>query len=228
VLPIATIPVTSRAPARPRARSIGAVLLVAAAVLVPELAAAPFAGGCDSVPAVGTPAAAALTLLIVVAGLALVLGVQQASAVAPALAVGAAAPLLGGAVGVWLWLTQQPCVGSVLDHPAALLVLQGGAALAVLGASSWLLYVRHEFAPWGGVRGVVTSAAAAMTTFVVGVGFAFLIARPEGYGALVVSLTIALPWAVVVGVTGWLRRLPAIAMAASIGVQAVGLLVMFT
>lgn len=227
MLPTPAISVAARARQRPRARSIGAVLLAAAAVLAPSLAMASPDEACGSASYLGTPAGPLLAAMVAVAGAALLLGVPRTSAVGPALALGAAFSLLGGAVGGAVWMSQVLCVESVVNAPAALLVLQGGSALAVIGTCWWLLYARDEFEPWGAARGVVASAAAAITTLVIGLGYAVLIAHPSGFNALVVTMTVALPWAVIVGATGWLRRSPALAITASVVVQAAWLLARF-
>ena len=226
MLPTTTVTAVSHAQPWPRARSIGAVLLVTAVFLAPGFATSSLADACDRAPLLGTPAGPVLGLMIAVAGAALLFGVPRTSAVAPAFALGAGVPLLGGAIGGWLWQLGQPCAGSVLDAPAGLLVLQGGAAIAVIAVSGWLLYSRDEFEPWGGVGGVATSATAAVFTLLIGVGLAVLVARPAGFSAVVISVAIALPWAMNIGATGWLRQSPALASVASIGVQAVWLLVL--
>ena len=224
MLPVEAVPVVHRAQPRPRARGIGFVLVLAAAVLAPTLATSTLDGLCNQVPFLGTPAGAALIALIAIAGVVLLVGVPRTSAVAPALAVGASIPLLGGAVGGWRWLAQAPCVESLLDAPAAMLVLQAGASLAVIVVSWWLLYSRDEFEPWFGTRGVTAATVAAVVVAVVAIGCAALVAGKSGYSLYVVTLTCCLPWAVSVGLVGWLRRSPAAAVVVGALVQSAWLL----
>ncbi|HVQ86825.1 MAG TPA: hypothetical protein VMT88_01470, partial [Actinomycetes bacterium] len=211
----------------PRARSIGAIQLVAGLCMAPALWSRQTLTGCVGHELIGTPASALLMLAIVASGCALVLGVPRCSAIAPALAAGAAVLLLGAAAAGWASIGGTSCLDVGVDSPGVLLVVQTGGSLAVLVAAVALLYARDEFEPWGGAHGVIAASAAAATTLVIGVGFTLLIAVPAGFSGLSVILAVALPWAVCVGATGWLRRSPAIAVVACMAVQAIWLLVEF-
>ncbi len=227
MIPLAEPVVVPRALPRPRARSIGAVHLVAAACMLAALPPQQLGTSCAGAEFIGTPAAGYLLLAIVTSGLALLLRVPRCSAVAPALAAGAALSLLGGAAAGWVWFGGQPCPEAGFNTPAVGLVLQTGGAIAVLGTAVWLLYSRHEFEPWAGARGVVASTAAAVSTLVIGVGFAVLIAHPAGFSAGVVFLAVALPWTLSIGAIGWLRQSPALGVMTSVGIQALWLLLTF-
>ena len=212
MLPVVTLPAISRVPRRPRARRIGLVLLAAAAVIAPTVAASSWAASCDSPPSSWAPLGPVLVLLIAVAGSTLLPGFSGATAVAPALALGAGLPLLAGAVGDWLWLSQASCAASMHDAAPALLVLRAGAALAVISTSAWLLYARDELEPWSGTQGVVSAGAAALTVVVLGIGLSALVIDSTEPGAVIIAFSYALPWALAVGLTGWLRRSPALAI----------------
>ena len=226
MIPLAEPAVAPRALPRPRARSIGAVHLVAAAGML-ALPPQQLGTTCAGAEFVGTPAGVYLLFAVVISGLALLLRVPRCSAVAPALAAGAALSLLGGAAAGWVWFTGQSCPGVGFNTPAAVLVLQTGGAIAVLGTAASLLYSRHEFAPWAGAQGVVASTAAAVSTLVIGIGFAVLIAHPAGFNAGVVILAVALPWTLSVAAIGWLRQSPALVVMMSVGLQALWLLLTF-
>lgn len=198
---------------RPRARSIGLTLIVLGGLLVPCVAFDPPTAHCASTSWSGTSVAGLLTGLVVLAGLVLVLARPRASAVAPGLALGAGLPLLGSAIGGISWVATTECSSSLLGASAALLIVQAGAALAVLVTSGWLLYVRDELEPWTGTRGVVLASAGGLAVLTLGIG-AIAVWGSGSEIASVVSGTLAgpLPWAVAVALTGWLRRSPGVAV----------------
>ena len=228
MLPSTSVTVIDRAQSRPRARSIGVTLIIASAIILPFLLVLPNDGLCGAVPFLGTSASVMLVGLIAIAGVVLTYGVPRMSAVAPALSLGAGTLLLGGAAAGWTGLVSGACLQSVLHAPASLLVIQGGVALAVIFSSAWLLFSRDELEPWGGAQGVVVSAAAAVGVLAVGVGFAAVVAEPAQVGGLALVLGTVLPWAMLVGLTGWLRSSPALALMTGVAVQAVWLLIRFT
>ena len=119
-------------------------------------------------------------------------------------------PLLGGAVSGWMWVTTQPCVGNVLDREVVTLHIVTAAAAAVTATSLWLLISRDEVEPWYATSGVVAATAGAMTVLVLGVGVAVILNPDASLAALTVSLTI--PWTILVAATGWLRASPAVAI----------------
>jgi len=201
------------------------VFLVAAVVVLPSLLTDRFANACPQADATGTPFGITLVALVVLAGASLLVGLPRASAVAPAVALGASLPLLGGAAAGWVWLAEAPCFGNVLDGPGVFLVLQTAGALAVVGTATWLLYSRDEIEPWYGSHGVVLATSAALTLLVLGLGFAVLFAGPAASSIVIAALTGPVPWAVAVGAVAWLRRSPAVAIVIGSLGQALWLLI---
>lgn len=222
--PLSPLSVVLRAQARPRARNVGLAFVVMGVVLLATAVWLEPAAVCSSIPWVATPISVALSALVALAGVGLIVQIPRASAVAPALALGSALPLLGGALGDVVWLSDATCVGSVLDTQAGLSVVQGGVALAVSVVASWLLYSRDELEPWAGTRGVVLSAALALAVVTVGVGTVLLGSSATGVAVIGACLAGPLPWAMCSGLTGWLRRSPAVAVVVGSGVQVVALL----
>jgi hypothetical protein len=207
---------------RPRVRNVGVVHLVAAVVLVATLSMGVLQG-CAAGEARSMPSAVAMVAIIGVAGLAMTLRVPRATAVAPALAAGAALALLGGSGAAWLWVRSQPCVGSVLDREVVTLLLVSASAAPVLATALWLLVSRDELEPWHATRGVVVATIAAVTVLVVGVGFAVLMRGTTDMPAAAMA-ALAVPWAVMVAATGWLRPSPAIAVVTPAVIQGLWLL----
>lgn len=193
-----------RAPSRERARArtVGLVYLVMGLLLVPAVVWAP-PESC-SATSLGSPAGLLLSGAVIACGVMLAAGLPRAAAVTPALALGSSLPLLGAALGVLILVDATPCEGQQLGAAAGLPVIQGGAALAVAALSVWLLHVGRELAPWRGSRGVVVSTAAASVVFVGGAGAAWL-----SFDNPAAVLFGPLPWAVALGLTGWLRLMPA-------------------
>ncbi|MEO8330644.1 MAG: hypothetical protein ABI586_11605, partial [Candidatus Nanopelagicales bacterium] len=228
MLPVVDPVALSRPQSGLRGRNVGAVLVVAAFCMVPAIWQQRSTSWCLGQELLGTPAGVLLLAAIVASGVALLFGLPRCSAVAPALASGAALILLGAAGAGWMSVSGHRCGAAGLSSPAVLLVVQSGGAIAILGAAIGLLYARDEFEPWGGAQGVVASGAAAVTMLVVGGGFAVLIAGPAGFSAVGVLVAVALPWSISIGATGWLRRSPAIASMVCVACQAVWLLVEFT
>lgn len=197
---------------RPRARSIGVTLLCLGGLLLPALYLATPAKVCEVDPWVAGPLGAALTTLVLLAGAALALQRPRTSAVAPALALGAAFPLLGQAIGGIVWVATTECAPSLLDARSGLLVVQAGAAIAVTVTAGWLLYVRDEIEPWSGTRGVVIAAAAGLALLTVSVGVIVVWGIGGHASVWTAALAGPIPWALAITLTGWLRRSPALAL----------------
>ena len=208
---------------RPRMRDVGVVHVVAAVVLGATLSLAALRGCADGEVGL-VPSAAAMAALIGVAGLAMTLRVPRATAVAPALAAGSALTLLGGSGAGWLWVRSQQCAGNVLDREAVALLLVSASAAAVLATALWLLVSGDELEPWHATRGVVVATVAAVTVLVLGVGFALLMRGTTEVPAAAM-VAVALPWALAVAATGWLRPSPAIAVVTPGIIQGLWLLV---
>jgi hypothetical protein len=207
---------------RPRMRNVGLVHVVAALVLAWTLALGAMQG-CAGDDVEVLPAAAVMTALIALAGLAMTVRLPRATAVSPALAAGASFTLLGGATSGWAWLMAQPCVGNILDREVVTLLLVTAASAAVLATSLWLLVSRDEIEPWHATRGVIIATAAAVTVLVLGCGFAVLLRDTTGMPVLAMA-AVTVPWAVAVAATGWLRPSPAIAVVTPAALQALWLL----
>jgi hypothetical protein len=199
-------------------RDVGVVHVVAALVLLAVLGIGELRN-CAGVAVEVIVAAPALTALVGLAGVAMAMRLPRATAVAPALAVGASLLLVGGAASGWVWVSTQPCTGNVLDREVVTMLLVSAASVAVLATAVWLLFSRDELEPWYATRGVVLSAAAALMIFVATVGVAVLADR-TGTALAVSVLAISLPWAVLAAGTGWLRPSPAMALALPAAVQA--------
>ena len=152
---------------RPRAQSIGAVLLVAGVVSMLFVPAGPLAQ-CGVWAFEGAAQTYLLLSVVVVAGLGLLDRLPKCSAVAAALALGAALPILGAALASLGGLVNGSC--SSTDSLAVLLVVESAGALAVASCSTWLLYTRDEIEPWYGTRGVVVSAMLGALIVAIGVG----------------------------------------------------------
>ena len=159
---------------RPQMRSVGIAHAVAALALLGVLAFGSL-NDCAGTPVQVIPACTELALFVAVAAVAMIARVPRVSAIAPALALGAALPLLGGAVSGWMWVTTQPCVGNVLDREVVTLHIVTAAAAAVTATSLWLLISRDEVEPWYATSGVVAATAGAMTVLVLGVGVAVIL-----------------------------------------------------
>lgn len=207
---------------RPRMRNVGLVHVVAALALAATLALGAM-HGCTGDDVEVLPAAAAMALLIGLAGLAMTLRLPRATAVAPALSAGAAITLLGGVSSGWVWVLAQPCVGNILDREVVTLLLVTAASVAVLATSLWLLVSRDEIEPWQATRGVVVAATAALAVLVLGFGFAVLLRDTSEMPVLAMAV-VTVPWAVAIAATGWLRPSPAIAMVMPAMLQASWLL----
>jgi hypothetical protein len=202
---------------RPRMRDVGFVHLVAGLVLLAAL------GGVELSDCAGNgvqviTAAPALAALVALAGVAMVIRVPRATAVAPALAAGAALSLVGGAASGWIWVSGQPCTGNVLDREVVTLLLVSAASVAVLATALWLLYSRDELEPWYATRGVVVATASAVTVLVTAIGVTVL--NDGGTPIVASALAFALPWSIVVAATGWLRPSPAVAVVVPAVLQA--------
>ena len=220
VVPI--VPRSERDVPRPRAQSIGAVLLVAGAVSMLFVPAGPLAQ-CGVWAFEGATQTYLLLSVVVAAGLALLVRLPKCSAVAPALALGAALPMLGAALASWGGFLQGSCAPS--DSLAVLLVVESAGALAVASCSTWLLYARDEIEPWYGTRGVVVSSILGALIVFIGMGVDLAGVRGGGEltsGAFFVSGPLV--WAAVVALCGWLRRTPAIALTTCSFVQVTWLL----
>ena len=207
---------------RPRMRSVGIAHGIAAAVLLTVLGFGSLVG-CNDVPMQPIPAGIGLSLLVAAASAAMVARIPRMSAIAPALSLGSALPLLAGAVSGWVWLGSQECAGNVLDREIVTLLLVTATAVAVVATSLWLLVSRDEIEPWFGARGVVLSAGAAIAVLVLAVGYATVLHGADR--TAIATLAVALPWAVAVAGTGWLRPSPAVALVAPALTQAAWLLV---
>lgn len=172
----------------------GAVLLVCGAALA------------VTVPLLGVPAGSALVSVVAVSGLVLVARLPRLRSVALAAALGAAIPLLA-------WAPSGRYPGSA--------VFAVGAALAVGAVTAWRLCRRQEWAPWHGTRGVLVASAAGLV--LLGAGVLVLEARGPGGGQalLVAALRTAVPWALLVAATGWLRRPLGAALLAPMSLQLV-------
>ena len=216
------LPRDEREVPRPRAQSIGAVLLVAGAVSMLFVPAGPM-GECGVWAFEGAAQTYLLLSVVVAAGLALLVRLPKCSAVAPALALGASLPMLGAALAGWGGLIHGSCASS--DSLAVLLVVESAGALAVASCSTWLLYARDEIEPWYGTRGVVISGILGAVIVVIGVGVDLAGLNGDGElasGAFFVSGPLV--WGVVVGLCGWLRRTPAVAVTICSCLQVVWLL----
>lgn len=190
---------SAAAPAR-RAFGIGGVLLCCAGLLA------------LTAPLLGAPASSWLVAVIVVAGLVLLVRWPRRGPEASAAALGAAVPL-----GLAAPLAGSPVAGTIA----------AGAALAVVGSTAWWLRRRREWAPWCGTRGVVASAAGALV--VLGVGGVALSAQAVAAGGPSAALATEafqtyVPWALLVALSGWLRRGPAVVLLAPAGIQLVAVL----
>ncbi len=176
-------------------------------------------------PGSARPVGGVLGCIVLFAGMALVLERPRTSAVAPCLALGAGLPVLGGAIGGVIWSATTACGSSLLDTHAALMIVEAGAALAVVVTSAWVLYVRDELEPWSGTRGVVLASCAALLVLTVGVGM-FIVWGSDvaSVNVLIASLNGPLPWAVAVALTGWLLCSPGIAVLVGGTVQLLALL----
>jgi hypothetical protein len=167
---------------------MGGVLLVCAALLAP------------TAPVLGAPAATWLVTVVALAGLVLLLRVPNTGSEASAAALGAAVPLALAAP-----LSGRPVAATIA----------AGAALAVIGSAAWWLRRRREWAPWYGTRGVVAAAVGALLVL----GFGGVVLGSEAVAAGGLSPALAgealqtfVPWALLVALSGWLRRVPAIAL----------------
>jgi hypothetical protein len=85
------------------------------------------------------------------------------------------------------------------------------------------LISRDELEPWQATRGVVVATVAAVTVLVLAGGFAVLM-RDTLETPVAVVAAVAVPWALAVAATGWLRPSPAIAMVTPAVLQALWLL----
>lgn len=215
------VDVVERALPRPRARTIGVLFVALGGSTAVAVASAAPDTACTGTPWLGTPLGVFLGLLIVVIGASLIVEVPRASAVAPALALGAAMPLLGGALGGLAWVGTATCTESVLEAPSGWLVVQAGAALATVMVSWWLLYARDEFEPWSGAGGVLASTVAGLFVLIVGAGVILVATSQDAASVLDTWLSGPVPWAVAVALTGWLRRSPALAVVAGSVLQVV-------
>jgi hypothetical protein len=207
---------------RPRMRNVGIVHVVAALVLGVALAFGTMRG-CAGDDVHMLPSAITMSALIGLAGVAMTLRVPRATAVAPALAAGSSLTLLGGAAAGWLWVAGQPCAGNVLDNEVVTLLLVTASAAAALATALWLLVSRDELEPWQATRGVVLASVAAMTVLVLAIGFAVLL-RDTFETPVAVVAAVAVPWAVAIAATGWLRPSPAVAVVTPAALQALWLL----
>jgi hypothetical protein len=207
--------------ARPRMRNVGVAQGVAGAALLVALDLGSFEG-CSGAAANPIPAGFALGLIVVLAAAAMIARAPRVSAVAPALSLGAALPLLGGALAGWVWVASQTCVDNMLDQEVVTLLIVTAAAGAVAGTSVWLLIVRREIEPWFGSVGVATSATGAVSLVLLGLTFGMVLQPGAG---TVHTLLLVVPWALAVAATGWLRRSPALAVVTPAACQAVWLLV---
>jgi hypothetical protein len=214
-------PTRSRRRLRPQSRSVGVAHAVAALALVSVLAFGPLKD-CSGTSVNIIPAGLALASFVALASVAMLTRMPRTSAIAPALALGAALPLLGRAMAGWQWLSTQPCVGNVLDREVVTLLIVTASAAAVAATALWLLVSRDEIEPWYGATGVVVATAGAMTVLVLGAGYALLL---HGQTPLSPPLAgVIIPWAVIAGLTGWLRPSPAVAIAIPAFGQALWLL----
>ncbi|HEX5017020.1 MAG TPA: hypothetical protein VFX15_05490 [Actinomycetes bacterium] len=194
---------------RPQMRSVGVAHAIAALSLLAVLAFGSL-NDCSGRAVQVIPAGTELALFVGFGSVAMIARVPRVSAIAPALALGASLPLLGAALSGWLWVIGQPCMGNVLDREVVTMQIVTAAAAAIVATSLWLLISRDELEPWYGTTGVVAAAAGALTVLVVGVGFTVIL-KPD-VSLTTAALALTVPWAVVVGMTGWLRTSPAIAI----------------
>jgi hypothetical protein len=210
-------------PLRPRARNIGLAQGVAAVALLVVLGPGPVTG-CGVGPARQLVAGGVeLSLLVAIAAVGMLTRVPRMSAIAPALSLGAALPLLVGGMAAWTAASGPDCLSGMLDRDVVAWVVVPAAAAAVVATSAWLLVSRREVEPWYGARGVAVSAAAALTVLVVGLGFAGVL---HGEDVLMTAtLAVTIPWALAVAGTGWLRSSPAAALVTPALTQALWLLV---
>jgi hypothetical protein len=178
---------------------------------------------CSGVEVRVIPGGIELAAFVALAAVAMIVRAPRVSAIGPALSLGASLPLFGGAVAGWMWVANQPCMGNVLDREVVTLHIVTAASAAVVATSLWLLVSRDEIEPWYGTTGVVVSAAAALTVLAVGIGFSAIL-HDEGLLAAT-TFAVTIPWAIAVGVTGWLRPSPAIAIVAPAVGQAIWLLI---
>lgn len=205
---------------RPRTRSVGVAQVVAATALLAVLTRASFEG-CAASAADPIPGALGLAGLVAVAAVAMIGRIPRTSSVAPALSLGAAVVLLGGAMVGWGWVSSQQCVDNGLDAEVVTLLIATAASVAVAGTSLWLLADRREIEPWFGSLGVAVSATAAVSLIFIALIVSMLL--QPGAGS-VHTVVVVLPWALVVAATGWLRRSPAIAVVTPAACQALWLL----
>jgi hypothetical protein len=203
-------------------RSVGIAHAVAALAVVGVLAFGSL-NGCTGAEVRVVPAGMTLAVLMLLASVAMVARLPKVSAIGPALSLGAAVSLLGSAIAGWTWVAGQPCMGNVLDREVVTLQVITAASAAVVATSVWLLVSRDEIEPWYGATGVLISAAGALNVLVIGIGSTVLLQGGTPFAATTFAIT--LPWAIAVGMTGWLRPSPAIAMVTPAVIQAVWLLV---
>lgn len=207
---------------RPRMRNVGMVHVLASLVLAATLTLGSM-HGCTGGNVDVLPAAGLMAVLIGLAGLAMTLQLPRATAVAPALSVGASCTLLGGATAGWVWVLAQPCAGNVLDGEVVTLLLVTAASTAVLAMSTWLLASRDEIEPWHATRGVVAATAGAVTVLVLGVGFSVLL-RDTSDMPMVAMVALTASWSASIAATGWLRPSPAVAVMTPAALQALWLI----
>jgi hypothetical protein len=203
-------------------RSVGIAHGVASLALLGVLAFGSL-NGCDGVAVRVIPGGLELALFVALASVAMIARLPRMSAIAPALSLGASIPLLGGAIAGWVWVSGQPCMGNVLDREVVTLHIVTAASAAIVATSLWLLVSRDEIEPWYAARGVVVSAAGAVTVLILGVGFTVILHEGALFGATMFAIT--LPWTIIVAATGWLRPSPAVAIAVPAIGQALWLLI---
>jgi hypothetical protein len=203
-------------------RSVGIAHGVASVALLGVLAFGSLTD-CDGVEVRVIPGGLELALFVALASVTMIARLPRMSAIAPALSLGASLPLFGGAVAGWMWVSDQPCMGNVLDREVVTLHIVTAASAAIMATSIWLLVSRDEIEPWYAARGVVVSAAGAFTVLVLGFGFTVILHEYSPFAATTFAIT--LPWAIVVAMTGWLRPSPAVALAVPAIGQAVWLLI---
>jgi hypothetical protein len=206
---------------RPQMRSVGIAHAVGALALLGVLAFGSL-NDCAGAEVRLIPAGIELSLFVLLASAAMTARAPKVSAIAPALSLGASVPLLGGAIAGWIWVAGQPCIGNVLDREVVTLHIVTAASAAIVATSLWLLFSRDEVEPWYGTSGVVVAAAGALTVLIIGVGSGVLL--HSGTPLAAVTMSITLPWAIAVGLTGWLRPSPAIALVTPAVGQALWLL----
>ena len=218
---VVVAPVRGVRRSRPRMRNVGAAQGAAGAVLLVALDLGTFQG-CSGAVVDPIPGGLGLALIVVLAAAAMIARAPRISAVGPALSLGAAIPLLGGALAGWWWVASQTCVDTVVEQEVVTLLIVTAASAAVAGTSLWVLRARREIEPWFGSVGVGAATTAAVSVVLLGLTFGMVL--QPGAGALQ-TLALVVPWARVVAATGWLRRSPGIAVVTPAACQAVWLLV---